>query len=320
MDLDICICTHNPRRDVLHRVLQSIAEQRFERGDVKLSVLIVDNASRPPVSEFDCYPLASAGLRYRVVREQRLGNAFARDRAIAESTAKWVLFVDDDNELAPDYVAVGADVIRNNPQIGCFGGKLLLPNYLRPKKWVMPLLPYLAIRDYGDSEITRIADHWGPWEPATAGAFVHRSILELYQSRLSTESLTHALGRKGRKSLNSGEDSLLMHGAFKLGLANSYQPRLVLIHHIRPDRLRFGYFLALMRGYGRSHVILDHLCGRVATVSNRGTSIPRIAADLLRRFVSASLQHSLRYAVCMAAYRLAWNQEQRKTNARRQSL
>ncbi len=312
MLLDICICTHNPRRDVLRRVVESISNQDSAIGSC--FVLVIDNASGDPITDLDCQPLTERRIPYRIVQENRLGNVFARQRAIAESKGKWVLFVDDDNELSPNYIMTGLEIIKTRKDIGCFGGKLLLPEYIQPRKWIRPLLPYLGILDHGEIEITRVANHWGPWEPPTAGAFICRPLLKLYLERTVRDSRTQLLGRKGTSSLTSCEDSLMMRGAHELGLANSYQPRLALTHHINVNRLRFSYLMRLMYAYGRSHVILGRICGQA--FSNKSRSIfPFLAGTaryLFSRFLVESIKHSVRYAACMSAYRIGWIVEEQK--------
>jgi glycosyltransferase involved in cell wall biosynthesis len=297
--LDVCICTHNPRRDVFALVIHSIANQDADKS--KFRVIIVDNASTPALGRGEFKDLDGAGIEFRILLEPRLGNVFARAAAIAASTSDWVLFVDDDNELAPDYISHGMQVIGSRPELGCFGGRLELPSNIVPPRWMLPLLPYLAVRDFGDAEITKVADFWGEWEPATAGGFVRRSVLELYIDRIKNDEKVHQLGRKGKRSLNSGEDSLMMWGARKLGLAASYQPGLRLNHHINPDRFRFWYFFRLMRGYGRSNAILDKLYSRAGQVMPLKT--------LARRFLGNARSKPWRCAICLAAYDAAYNAE-----------
>ena len=162
------------------------------------------------------------------------------------------------------------------------------------------MLPFLAIRDFGDNEITNIADHWGQWEPVTAGGFIRRDVLGLYAKRVVDDPNTHILGRKGKSTLNSCEDSLMMSGAFHLGLACSYQPKLVLNHHLRSERFRLFYLLRLMYGFGRSEVMLEHLCRRSGDKNGqRGEGLRGISAGFLREFRNFSWQ----YAVCMMARR-----------------
>lgn len=261
--LDICICTHNPRRDVIRKAVEAIAAQVFERSLFR--VLVVDNRSNPPLDADVLTPLVEAGIDARIVVEDAPGIARARLRAMSETDAPWVLFVDDDNELAPDYLEVGSRFLNANPKAGCFGGKLILAPDLSPPSWVTPFLPYLGIVDHGEQEIIATEDRWGPWEPPTAGAWVRREVLGRYVER-ANDPRVFSLGRNGVTGLASCEDSLIMRGAASLGFSSAYVPSLRLWHHLEPRRFEYRYLLPLMIGYGRSVVLLEHLIGSTREV------------------------------------------------------
>jgi glycosyltransferase involved in cell wall biosynthesis len=248
--IDVCICTHNPRPDIFEATLRSLAWQTADKR--KFRVLIVDNASAPRINESVLSPLKEAGIDARLVVEEKPGLARARLKAIAETKSDWVLFLDDDNELLQDFLENGCRVIDGTSEIGCFGGKLLLPDYIKPPPLLRRYLPYLAIKDHGDEVITDRTDYWGPWEPPGAGSFVHRKVLEIYKNKSEHDELFFRLGRTGSKSVASCEDSLMMRGAVQLGLYCSYQPSLRIIHHISPDRVKIRYLLKLMYGFGVS--------------------------------------------------------------------
>jgi hypothetical protein len=78
--LSVCICTNEPRRDHMARVMAALAAQTLDRA--RWECLIIDNASRPPVAAW--IGEASAGLAPRVVREEQLGVVYARMRSAAE--------------------------------------------------------------------------------------------------------------------------------------------------------------------------------------------------------------------------------------------
>ena len=143
--MELCICTHNPRPGVLSAVLGSVAAQDIAGGSFRF--ILIDNASTPPVSEEVLAPLRVAGIEARLLREPAPGLQRARLRAIHATTSEWILWVDDDNELSPDFIRRGFEFIAAHPEVGCFGGKLLLPSELHPAKWVAPFLPSLGIRD-----------------------------------------------------------------------------------------------------------------------------------------------------------------------------
>lgn len=305
--LQVCICTHNPRPDVFHKVLAALGRQT-QRAAVE--VVIIDNASEPPIAAEACRASLGPDIRFRVEREDELGIAVARARAAEATTTEWILFVDDDTELMPDYIERGLGIIAENPGVGCFGGKLLLPAYLSPGRWTKPLLPFLAIKDIGDQPMTSMAHEWRCCEPPTAGAFVKRQVLERYRSVIRANQMAQALGRKGKKGLRSGEDALMMRGAHAVGLSVSYQPALMLVHHLHPRRFRFSYLLRLMWGHGRTLFVLD----RIAAAGGRsGSAVPprtaRAALRLLFRSTTSEVRQSLRYACCMVAFRLGYRWE-----------
>jgi len=309
MLLQVCLCTHNPRRDVFRRVLASIAKQTHRPEG--LEVVIVDNNSRPAVHEADCRE-ALGSIPVRIEREPKLGLAAARVRGVGVTSAEWMALVDDDTELMPDYFERAERVIAENPGLGCFGGKLLLPDYIVPDRWIRPLLGFLAIRDAGDEPITACANHWGIWEPPAAGALVRRPLLERYRAVVERDRLAYRLGRRGEKSFGAGEDSLLMRGAYDLHLSASYQPSLRLVHHIDPERLRFKYLLGLMYGHGRSRIVLERVLRETGRRSMPGVSqsaFARLVRGFYRTFV-ADPQVSLRYACCKTAYRVGSVSEQ----------
>lgn len=301
--LQACVCTHNPRLAVLRKVLASIARQTLQPPGFEL--VLIDNASDPPITDADCREVLGP-VPFRIERERELGIAAARLRSVSATDAEWVVFVDDDNELAPDYFECAVRVIAENPRLGCFGGKLFLPHDIVVAPWIRPLLGFLAIRDAGDTPSTACSKDWGIWEPPAAGAIVRRPLLEHYRAALLNAAFeANGLGRKGERSFGACEDTLLMSGAHDLGLTASYQPSLRLIHHIDPSRLKFGYLMRLMYGHGNSRIRLERMLrdtGRRPRNDARRGALARTGRALSLTFIRDPAV-SLRYACCMAAYR-----------------
>lgn len=306
--LHVCICTHNPRWDVFEKVLRSISEQTCTPD--KFELIIIDNASTPPIDGSRCRALLGPQISLKLEREPILGNAHARVKAAAVATGSWLLFVDDDNELDSTYIQLGMDIINQNPDLGCFGGRLILPDYLKPPKWLEPILPFLAIKDGGDVPVTRMVREWGVWYPPTAGAFVRRALLDSYIEVMKNNPLASMLGRKGRKNLNSGEDSLIMLSAYDLGYSASYQPALKLNHHLHDGRFKMGYLLRLMYGYGKSHIILARVRGEMPLKWSERNDWVNIIKNFYREFRSDSTK-TIRYAACMLAFRIGYIVEER---------
>jgi len=284
----VCICTHGPDPTDLARAIRSIADQ----DDPPFEVVLVDNASEPALSETSLAPLRRKGISSRMVVEPTLGLSYARLRGIRETTSESLLFVDDDNELFSDYIREGLAFIARNPSVGCFGGRLYLPRSIQPPPWTKSYWPWLGIKDGGDEEIINDSvDGWGVWEPPGAGSWVHRDVLNEYVRGADADRRRLQLGRRGRDGLASCDDSLLMRGAYKVGLANAYAPALKLNHHLAERRFRLMYLLRLMKAYGESHVFARR---RPATRTYR--SWLSAQAMEVRQMASPSIQERTRSA------------------------
>jgi hypothetical protein len=258
--VEVAVCTHDPRRDVLAVALAAIAGQTVARD--AFAVVVVDNASAPAIDESDLAPLAAAGIRHRVVVEPRLGNVFARARAIRETTAPVIAFVDDDNELAADYLARALAAFAD-PALGCIGGRILRAPGVTLPRWLEPLRGYVGVRDaLGDAPIHEVVHAgWSAAVPPTAGMAVRREVAALYASLVEADPDALAgIGRVGGE-LGSCEDLLLARLAHRRGLACAYRPELVLYHHIDAARLQLGYLVRLFFGQGASEARVDRLLG-----------------------------------------------------------
>ncbi len=304
MKLDVSLCTHDPRREILDLAIRSLARQTVGPGVFRL--VLVDNASTPPLGEEILAPLRRAGVDATLTREEKPGLTQARLHAIHRTSAPWMLFVDDDNELADDFVEEGLAFIASRPDVGCFGGKLELPRTVNPPRWALPYLPYLGIKDAGEDVITGAAQDWGAWEPPGAGFWIRRDQLEAYRTRVEDDPRSLRLGRNGKHGLASCEDSLMARQGLKLGLLNAYNPRLSLRHHIDPSRLRLRYLLRLMGAYGSSHVLLDAMMraddgGKIETPRHY-RRFDRFIRFLGRQFRHARRNESLRFALGIVAY------------------
>lgn len=282
--ISVVIVTYNPQRHVLAWAMDSIERQTVPSSAIEL--VIVDNNSDPPLDEEALR--AGRSLDMRVVREPRQGNIFARCTGIMEARNELIVFVDDDNCLAPDYLEKALRIARDHPRIGAFSG-ICAPAVNRAIPiWKRPLLPALAIRNYGPKPITSSEDRWGPWEPPTSGMVLRKAVGEKFVEFVRNSPAAASLGRKGKASLLSCEDSLLARMAYRLGYACSYQPALKLYHYLRPARLRTRYLARLHYALGRSYIMLKRTLGTPLE-----DFVTRSYPGLLRRLFGRIRAHGL---------------------------
>src|SRR5260221_7594577 len=140
MECSVIICTHNPRPDYLRRVLDALRAQTLPKEQWEL--LLIDNASKEPLAstwDLSWHPHA------RQIREDELGLTPARLRGIKESQAEVLVFVDDDNVLAADYLSTALELSRSRPGVGALGGKIVGEFETKPDSWVEVMFGCLAI-------------------------------------------------------------------------------------------------------------------------------------------------------------------------------
>lgn len=263
--LSVILCTYNPRFDLIARALNAISCQTLPVDQFEL--IVVDNNSSPAISQTQMEQLA--GRPVKVVVEHRQGLTYARVGGINAAESDLICFIDDDNEIADDYLEHVVKIARREPNLGAFGG--IADGVLERKVGVAKrvLLPFLGVRNHGQEPLTGSGESWGPWEPIGAGLCVRRDVAEGYVTFVENTESAGGLGRKGG-ALLSGEDSLVSRIANRLGYNCGYRPTLLLRHHITAPRLTYRYLARLMIGHGRSFVLLEAICGRsVETIPKR---------------------------------------------------
>lgn len=255
--LSVILCTYNPQRESLSCALGAVARQCLSAEQFEL--IVVDNNSSPPIDHAEIEALA--GRPAHVIFESRQGLAFARAAGIKAASSDLICFFDDDNEIAPDYLENAIKIANAEPNLGAFGG-------IAEGVWERPIgegkarfLPFLGVRDFGAEPITASGDRWGPWEPIGAGLCVRGAVAQGFVALVDEADGAYGLGRIGN-ALLCGEDTLFSRIAHRLGLDAGYRPSLRLRHHIGASRLTARYLARLLEGYGRSHVILESMCGR----------------------------------------------------------
>src|ERR1700756_1303835 len=113
ISISVVLCTHNPRPDYLRRTLAGIRAQTTPLE--KWEFLLIDNASEELLSDpwnISWHPHA------RHIREDKLGLINARLRGIEESCGDLLVFVDDDNILAPDFLERAEAILDRYPYLG----------------------------------------------------------------------------------------------------------------------------------------------------------------------------------------------------------
>jgi glycosyltransferase involved in cell wall biosynthesis len=345
--VSVVIPTHNPRIDYLRRVLEALRVQTLPRQQWEL--LVVDNGSKQPLrdgirhkadgiqledrsqrseigeqrSDARQGDLKLKNLKHntpelelgwhpnaRIVREEELGLTFARLRGFAEAKGELIVMVDDDNVLAPDYLANAVRIAQERPSLGAFGGKCLPEFEVQPDPWLEARGKGLGLRDRGEREEffpeAAVAESGkvGKFErgqvklrvtefpdcaPIGAGMVLRRDAARAYAERLQArgerqeargkETITD---RKG-DSLASGGDNDICLTVVEEGWQVGYLPQLQLTHLIPKQRMTLDYHKRMARDSMKSFILmLDQHGIRPWPAMARWTLPLRVASDWWR--------------------------------------
>lgn len=253
--ISVVVCTHNPRPDYFARVLEALRRQALPPSAWEL--VIVDNGSDTVLADqvdLGWHP------RGRHVREDRVGLIDARLRGLAEATGDLVVFVDDDNVLAPEYLNQAATLASRQPDLGVFGaGRLEAEFEAPPPAGVRSRLNMIGVRSIESPLFGRDPlDH--ARLPCGAGLVVTRPVAVAYDALVARLGVREVVGRRAER-LFSGDDDLFAWAAAELGLGFGLSPDLRLTHLIRAERVTARYFVRLIRDHAFSHTVLRHLLG-----------------------------------------------------------
>ncbi|GAX42113.1 family 2 glycosyl transferase [Tolypothrix sp. NIES-4075] len=265
----VIICTHNPRRDYLERVLQALKKQTLPTDLWEL--LLIDNASAQPLSEEIDLTWHS---KSRHIREEQLGLTAARLRGIKEATAETLIFVDDDNVLDPDYLAVALKISKDFSIIGAWGGQVIPELEEEPPEWIKPdlknFLQSLACREFFQDKWSNLI-HEYETTPCGAGLCVRKDVAQKYLELVCNDPRRVDLDRKGKQLISCG-DFDLAYTACDMGLGTGEFTSLKLTHLIPSNRLEEDYLVRLTEGIHYSKIILEYLRGKLPPQPNMRSS------------------------------------------------
>jgi GT2 family glycosyltransferase len=115
--VSVTLVTYNSGR-FIKRCLESVLEQRYPFKEI----IVIDNCSVDGTADI----LEQFEDRCQIVyNEQNIGFAAAQNQAIGISSGEWVLTLNPDVLLLPDFLQVLVDAGRMHPKVGTVCGKLL---------------------------------------------------------------------------------------------------------------------------------------------------------------------------------------------------
>ena len=169
------------------------------------------------------------------------------------------MLVDDDNVLAPDYLAAALDVGAKWPLLGAWGGQCTGRFEREPEEWTREYWHLLGIREFPQDMWSNVLGINQP-VPIGAGMCVRRAVAERYMELLAQNPKRATLDRASDRLMSCGDTDLALTSC-DLGLGTGMFTALRLTHLMPAGRLEEDYLRELARGIAYSEVILASFRG-----------------------------------------------------------
>ena len=251
MKLDIVIPTFN-RAELLLRTLNSLVRaDRPQKMCIRINV--VDNNStdktRVIVEEFQ----KRAVVEIRYMFEQKQGRSRAVNRGIKAADADLIGLIDDDEEVARDWLTEIESIFSSNwDEVNFISGRCLPKWEKEPPDW-LPIKGYNAVIGVVDGGEQEFEFTFESNACVMGGNCVFkRSVFN--QVGLYNESL----GRTD-KGLFSCEDGEMTKRLLIAGIRGIYAPRLTIYHFIPTEKMTKKYFRMWCYDWARSFALLEKI-------------------------------------------------------------
>lgn len=239
MTLSFIICTYNRDRYIYQCLSRLAANARPNEWEI---ILVDNNSTDNTPAECQRFAAECHPSNYRYIVERQQGLSYARNRGIAEAKGDWLVFLDDDAMVGPDYVANLLALLRDNPTAGAFGGQITpffedaAPKWM--SRWTMG---FVSAIDMGN----RVCLFPKGKFPIGANMGISRRTVE------QVGVFNTALGRN-KENLLGGEEKDIFLRIQALGIPIYYFPNIGVRHCIPARRTTKDFIRRLGYGVGVS--------------------------------------------------------------------
>ena len=278
MTIAVILCTYN-RCQSLAMALESVAVSRMPQGAV-WEVIVVDNNSSDDTSRVVREFQQRFPQTFRYIFESKPGKSNALNRAIQETTAEILAFMDDDVQVDPDWLQLLTRVFEDESYVGS-GGRILPETGFAPPAWLEVSSPYalapIAMFDLGN----RAGDLHEP--PFGTNMAFRRLVFSRYGE------FRRDLGPQPGSEIRS-EDTEFGMRLLRGGEHLWYEPAAFVHHSVPQHRVKQSYFLKWWYGKGRADV-------REELLQQKGQwSLFGVPLVLFRRITVWSLRYLLTFS------------------------
>lgn len=132
--LSLIVATYN-RAESLITALESVALQ--DAPHQQWECVVVNNNSTDSTEErFKEFAAAHKDMNFRMVKEERQGLSFARNRGIGQSEGEYIAIIDDDERIAPEFISSYIALFDSLPDAQAAGGPIVAEYPSGKPRWM----------------------------------------------------------------------------------------------------------------------------------------------------------------------------------------
>jgi glucosyl-dolichyl phosphate glucuronosyltransferase len=252
------------RVNALRHALGSLLDQTAPADTYE--VIVVDNNCNDGTAE---WLHSIADTRVRRLSEPRQGLSHARNAGIAAARGDIVAFTDDDVEVSPDWIRTIVAALDTRPDVDGLGGRVLPEWHSRRPSWLTSAhWGPLALQDHGIR--VRLFDRHLPIGLIGANLALRAPVF----ARVG--QFSPVVQRVG-DGIGSTEDHDLLHRLYASGGCMLYEPAMLVMARVQPDRCARAYHRRWHHGHGRFHALM-----RLPEMERARTTVAGLPAHLLR--------------------------------------
>ncbi|HLP87550.1 MAG TPA: hormogonium polysaccharide biosynthesis glycosyltransferase HpsE [Nostocaceae cyanobacterium] len=280
IDFTVAICTYNGEKRV-PEVLERLQNQ-VDIQNLRWEVIVVDNNSTDNTSQMIQEYQAKWSPHNPLIYcwESQQGAAFARKRAIRESRAELIGFLDDDNIPALNWVAAAYAFAQEHPQAGAYASQNHPDFEVTPPDNFHRIAPFLAITERGSQAL--LYQPQSKLLPPSAGLVVRK------QAWLESIPEKPILTGRTKGSMLTSEDLEVLSYIQQSDWEIWYNPAMELHHKIPSWRLTKDYLIPFFRGIGLSRHV-------TRTIGIKSWLIPVAVVAYMTNDLRKFLLHLLKY-------------------------
>jgi glycosyltransferase involved in cell wall biosynthesis len=245
--ISIITCAYRPEEEVFKLLLRSVERLKWPEG-IQVEYIIVDNAGGLKNLSY-VQDFINHNTWTRIIEETKPGVTQARLGGLKESKGILLIFFDQDNEPAENYLVEAQKTFTRNPGLAVCGPghvNVVFTGEAEPwvKKYAKEMMQELHMQQ---ESYTKDALHF-PYPPYGTGMIVTRTAMEKYKQHVDAGEF-RVTDRSG-SNLTSGGDLQIVFSASKQEYLVGRTPKLELNHLIPSSRSTFRYIRSFSYGNG----------------------------------------------------------------------